>query len=540
LVLLAQGATAPPVLPLLALGAVLAFSTNRDVVFPHDYSATADLAVVVATAIAFRHDAPLVGPLLLGLLAGPVDVVHWRQGAFGRMAWNSGNRALAGLAAGAVLSLVSAEPGTAVAVLTVATFGAALAATAVDAVASLGLTLARGATFRAGMHEVLEIDALELPLACAGGGVGYLVAVGWWAALPPLLAIVVLPELVHVRSRIPAAVVRDALLGVEVVAAVLVLAPFVGLPDLPTACALAAVALVIGCELVADRRTPVPAVLGIAVVGAAWSVGGDAATSAGAIVAAVATATSWSSSRSGSRAAAMTAVAIAAAAGAAGGRIIGDATHPGAGATIGGIAALLLFGVVAVAAAPREGATEATRLAWSAPLCALVVGAGALAVGAPAPIPALGISLLPIVAGALAWCGPTPWRSRVLSPRCGARRGRGRVDCSWALAGGAIVVGLAAVLTSGNVRVIGAICAVGLAEMLDAMALGATYQWRLAPRSRRRDAVVLIVTAALAAVAGVLLGSGEVAGVVGLLVANAAILVVAHRSLSLGDRVGYP
>jgi ABC-type enterochelin transport system permease subunit len=101
-------------------------------------------------------------------------------------------------------------------------------------------------------------------------------------------------------------------------------------------------------------------------------------------------------------------------------------------------------------------------------------------------------------------------------------------------------VGLAAVLTSGNVRVIGAICAVGLAEMLDAMALGATYQWRLAPRSRRSDAVVLIVTAALAAVAGVLLGSGEVAGVVGLLVANAAILVVAHRSLSLGDRVGYP
>ena len=102
------------------------------------------------------------------------------------------------------------------------------------------------------------------------------------------------------------------------------------------------------------------------------------------------------------------------------------------------------------------------------------------------------------------------------------------------------MAGLVALPTSGDGRVVAAICAVGLAEAVAAMAFGATHQWRLAPRARGRDAAVLIAAAALAAAAGVLLGRGDVAGVVALLVANAVILTVAHRSLVLGDRVAYP
>ena len=240
---LGAGQALPPVPGFLVFVALLALSTNDDVVFPSEYAASADLAVVLAAVVAFRHDvsysAPFVAPLLLGLLTGPLDVMQWRRRAFVRMAWNSGDRALAGLAAAGAFAAVAHVAGDSVVATVGTALAAAVAAMLVDTALSLVLVTALGNTLRAGWRTVVDIDVLQFPLACAGAAAGFLVtAVGAWAVVPPMLALVLLPELVQARSRVPAMLVRDVLLVLEVGVACLVVAPFVGVPDARTICLL--------------------------------------------------------------------------------------------------------------------------------------------------------------------------------------------------------------------------------------------------------------------------------------------------------------
>ena len=60
--------------------------------------------MLVAAVVAFRHDSALVGPWCVAFLAGPLDLLHWRQRSFVRMAYNAGNRMVATLAGAATFT----------------------------------------------------------------------------------------------------------------------------------------------------------------------------------------------------------------------------------------------------------------------------------------------------------------------------------------------------------------------------------------------------------------------------------------------------
>ncbi len=100
-VLLAGGAVRPAPGPVLLLAVAAALCINRVVLFPTEHASTAEAAVLLAAVVGFRHDAVYLGPLLVGVLVGPLDTVHWGQRSFVRMAYNAGNRGLAALAASA-------------------------------------------------------------------------------------------------------------------------------------------------------------------------------------------------------------------------------------------------------------------------------------------------------------------------------------------------------------------------------------------------------------------------------------------------------
>src|SRR5262249_47748541 len=93
------GSPAPPVVPTLALLALVAVATNRIALFPSEWSSTAEATGLVAAIVTFAPDAAVLGPWVVALACGPLDVVHWRERAYSRMAYNSGNRMVSTLAA---------------------------------------------------------------------------------------------------------------------------------------------------------------------------------------------------------------------------------------------------------------------------------------------------------------------------------------------------------------------------------------------------------------------------------------------------------
>jgi hypothetical protein len=507
--LVSTGHAWPPAPAFLVFVALLALSIHHDVVFPNEYAASADVAVVVAAVIAFRHDAPFVGPLLLGLLAGPLDVVQWERRAFVRVAWNSGDRALAGLGAAGAFAAVTHAGGSAVVVAGGAAVAAAGAATLVDGTLSVLLATALGATFAEARRAVVEIDALQFPLACAGAAAGFLVgALGWWAVAPPMFAVVLLPELVQARARVPAEAVRDVLLALEVALAAALVVPFVAVPDPLTVCGLLALAVLVGAELRVDTRVGIPGVLGVVVVTAALAVSGDAGVFTGLIVAAGATAVSWCctrvDTRRRTRTRAAVAVALAALAGGVAGALVDTVARAGLGALGVATAAVIVFAAATLLVTPSgDAGDEAMRLVWTLPVAALGVGAAVVGITLKGLVAALPVGLVGLGALVVAWCGATPWRSRVLSRHLGALPGGGRTRMLLVLAAAAPAAAVWGCLANGNERVAAALVVVGTAALATAMALAATRQWRFATRARRRDAALLLAGAMGVAVAGV-------------------------------------
>src|SRR6476659_2405381 len=82
------GSPFPSVWPVVLLGALIALSLNQLAFFPSEWSATAEAAVLVAAIVGFADSAEFLGPVLVAFLCGPLDIVHWRQRAFWRMAYN--------------------------------------------------------------------------------------------------------------------------------------------------------------------------------------------------------------------------------------------------------------------------------------------------------------------------------------------------------------------------------------------------------------------------------------------------------------------
>src|SRR5438876_8049703 len=74
--LVARGEPLPGIVPVVLLAVLVALSVNLGALFPSEFSATADVAILFAAVVGFAVDAPLLGPFVVGLLMGPFDWVH--------------------------------------------------------------------------------------------------------------------------------------------------------------------------------------------------------------------------------------------------------------------------------------------------------------------------------------------------------------------------------------------------------------------------------------------------------------------------------
>ena len=104
--LVVAGSPLPRPVPVLVLAVFVVVAANRFVFFPTEIAVTAEAAVLVAAIVAFRHDSALVGPWCVAFLTGPLDLLHWRQRSFVRMAYNAGNRMIATVAGAATFAVV--------------------------------------------------------------------------------------------------------------------------------------------------------------------------------------------------------------------------------------------------------------------------------------------------------------------------------------------------------------------------------------------------------------------------------------------------
>ena len=118
-------------------------------------------------------DAPYLGPLVVALLVGPLDVLHWEQRSYVRMAYNAGNRGLATLAAAGAFAGTHALVGGSTVGWVVVVLVSAGVFFVVDEAISIVLLRLHGEGYRAALSEVIEIDVLAMPIALVGATAGH-------------------------------------------------------------------------------------------------------------------------------------------------------------------------------------------------------------------------------------------------------------------------------------------------------------------------------------------------------------------------------
>jgi hypothetical protein len=483
--LIVSGSPLPQPVPVLGLAVFVVVAVNRFVFFPTEIAVTAEAAVLVAAIVAFRHDSALVGPWCVAFLTGPLDLLHWRQRSFVRMAYNAGNRMVATLAGAATFTVVL-DSG----VLPRGVFhfaGAALSAAIVFASVegAVGVVLVRlhtGVRWLAAARIELPLDALSVPLGIVGAGAGYLATeVGWWAAALLLLPTLFVPELALARvfRRAPA-ITRIAVTTLPSVVAVVVLTFVVPLPGTSTLLALVAIAVIAGFELRVDL--PVPPVIAT-IVAAAVVVSGDAVF-AGAVVAAV---TATVVARVLARQANWWAPLFAG-----GAALAAAAVYDGRPSRAAAIAGALLFELVVVAGL--------ARVLWTAPLVCVAVALGDAwrAVGGFGAV-LFGVGLAAVFV-AVAACGAPPWGSRGVGPRVARHHPRWQPAIIVVVAGCSFVGAVIACTLDSAPELLVALTSASAAAV-GAMAMSAVRQWRFSPRPRARDAILVLVATMTAVLA---------------------------------------
>lgn len=538
-VLLAAGARVPAPGPVLVLAMVAALSINRSVFFPSEQAATAEVAVVLVAVTGFASSAPWLGPLAVALLVGPLDMSHWERRSFVRMAYNAGNRGLAGLSATAAFALIGTHVG-----VVLGAVGAATAFVIVDVAVSTALLVAQGTTGRVAAARVVTIDRFALPLAISGAAIGFLVdAAGWWAAALALAPLAFVPEQLIVRRSRPDVRARTWWIGAIVAGGAVcsaVLWLLLPTSTLAPSFALLTIGVLVGVELDVDADgRPSPLVV-VVVVAAAVVLPGDRASVLAPLAAVAGCATTWwcTSRRPTARVAVATSATVAlAATGIVAGSTALAPLGPVVGATL--VAIVLTFVVVVVV---ERRVAPVTAFAWSAPVVAVAAAiAGVWGVLGPGG-GALLVCWLGATAIAARSFGAPPWPGRVTAhvrPR-GAGHRLGLVLAAVAVAVSATV---AMASTEPDVRTGGAWLAVAVAESAAAVVLVGIRQWRLAPAARRRTAGLAAASAVASIAAGAALADGRHwAGL--LLVASAAGLVAAGwrpaRCVDAVDRAARP
>jgi hypothetical protein len=486
------GAPLPALVPLLVLGLLVALSVNHLAVFPSEWSATGEVAVLVAAVVGFAsapswnggRPATVLAPMAIGAACGLFDVSHWQRRAFWRMAYNSGNRMAAALPAALVFGAIEGDDATWYTFL-VAALATALVFAFVDLVLFVAFERVRsGAWSRAVAREGLSYDCLSVPLGLFGALAGWLaVEVDWWVAGLVLLPVPFVPELVLVRARRAlgrrslARRARDALATVVVATVLLtVVALALPLPSAPLVVGIAAVAALAGAEFAVDRRRPVAAMTATVVVGGAV-VGGTAALAGSAVAAVVATATAvvfsgtgiwWAPVAAGSAALASTALF--------------DAHRSIAVA----LTTAVVYQLVVL--------SRPSRVVWTAPVVASAVALGSAwkaLHGAGAFVFAAGLAA---IAAAAVRFGAPPWRSRLIG--AWSRRATRPVHRAIVVGTGGLALVLATIATavaSPTARAALAPRAAACACGGGAVAMFGVRQWRFAPVARVRDATLVTV-----------------------------------------------
>jgi hypothetical protein len=503
--LLVSGARLPSFGPVLLLGLVIALCLNQLAFFPNEWSATAEAAVLVAAVVGFAGapgsdpaaGAALLGPYAVAMTCGPLDTVHWRQRAFWRMAYNSGNRMLAAVLAAVAFAEVRVALGSSALAFAAAALAASLAIALVDLVVFVGFERVRGGTsLRSAVRDDLVIDCLTVPLGMIGALAGWIATrAGWWVAPFVLVPAAFAPELVLVRCRrllarpLVAARIRRSAPTLVVAACVLAIAALVApVPDPVPFITLVVVAVLAGVELRADARAPVAPLVAV-IVAASLVLGagaGDARLSAAVAVAVVATATATVSARSPAGARWWSPLLAAAAA------VVATRVFDARPGRAGALAAALAFEVLVLA--------RWSRLVWSAPLvCAAIALACVGDAAGTSGVAWFGAGVAAVAVCASLWGAP-PWTSGVLASwaaRRAARWSRVALVSTCVVALGAAT---AVSVTSAGRPVLVPLAAAAAAAVLG-MGAVASRQWRFAPVRRRVDAL-LAVTAACGVVIG--------------------------------------
>ena len=101
-------------------------------------------------------------PWCLAFLAGPLDVLHWRQRSFARMAYNAGNRMTATLLAAVAFSAVlGRDPAPSFAVLAVGALAASAAFAFAEVVVGTALVRLRTGTAWGAAARVSPVGAAQ-------------------------------------------------------------------------------------------------------------------------------------------------------------------------------------------------------------------------------------------------------------------------------------------------------------------------------------------------------------------------------------------
>jgi hypothetical protein len=523
--LLAVGSPSPALGPVLLLAIAAACCVNRFTLFPSEHAATAEAAVVLAAVVGFRSDAAYLGPLIVALLAGPLDTLHWEQRSFVRMAYNAGNRgwsalAAAGAFAGARETIGSSTIGWVVAVV----LGAAAFAF-VDVALSAILLRLHGDGFVVAVRHVLDVDVLTMPVALVGAAAGILaLEVGWWATVLALLPAAFAPELVLARARSRAPAVRDLAALLCVIAVLATVALVTPVPDTASLAILCVFALVLGIGIAPNRKALVPPLLAIVVMSACTMLDGDRMRIGAVVVAVVTTATSWWCERRVSRPRVLAALAVAAGASTVAAQLALELPRTSNGLAVSALVAGVAFELLTLSASPSRR-RRGTELAWLLPVLAVAVCGGVLwrsagDVGA--------IALLALVTTTLiAWVG---WGAPAWSSRIAARVASTVSSSLWIAAlAAASIAAVAATAVGASMRdqspaLAWAWVGAGLGELAIAMVAAGVRQWRFAPWPRRWSfACVELAAIALVGAGAPLAADGSAWGTV---VVGATMLVV--------------
>jgi hypothetical protein len=496
--LVASGAPVPALGPVLVLALAAALCVNRFVLFPSEHAATAEAAVLLAAVVGFRGDAVVVGPLVVALLVGPLDALHWEQRAFVRMAYNAGNRGWAVLAAAVAFTGAHSLLDSSLLAWCIVVLVAAGVFTAVDLVLSVVLLRLHGEPVVASAVHVFEVDVLTVPVACAGAAAGFLATgLGWWATLLALVPVAFLPELLFAHARAAAAAVRDLavlLVGVAVLATFALVTP---MPTVGTAAVFVMIAVLAGIEFGVDRSTLVPPMVAV-VVAAAVAADGSHERFVAALVATVATVTSWWAITPTSRPRMLAALATAFGAALVVAEVAVALPRTMNGVALGAVAAGLAFEVIAVLAGTRRR-QRSSGILWTFPLLAAAVAWSI--VGRRLGLPAGGAVVVLALSGACAaavWWGAPVWRSRVLERVMRRAAPRFLAPTLALVSLAAVTVAVLGVCVAPHAYVVDAAwVSAGFGECATAMGMMGVRQWRFAPHPRAGGLIVLLGVATL-------------------------------------------